>query len=119
MKCHRIAQWIAHLIAPLVVLTTGLSMFSSAHAVDEAGARALMKQHGCDSCHEIDKKLIGPAFRDVAVTYKADKNASAKLQNKVKKGGAHTWGDIAMPPNILASDADIKTLVDWILSLQK
>ena len=119
MKRHRIGDLIAHSIAPGVALATGLSLISSAHAVDEAGARALMKQHGCDSCHEIDKKLIGPAFRDVAVTYKADKNASAKLQNKVKKGGAHTWGDIAMPPNILASDADIKTLVDWILSLQK
>jgi cytochrome c len=102
-----------------IALAAGLWIVTSAQAIDEAGARALMKQHGCDSCHEIDKKLIGPAFRDVAVTYKADKGASAKLQNKVKKGGAHTWGDIAMPPNILASDADIKTLVDWILTLQK
>ena len=123
MKRHRIGHWIAHSIAPSIahsiMLAAGLSIVSNAQAVDEVGARALMKQHGCDSCHEIDKKLIGPEFRDVAVTYKADKNASAKLQNKVKKGGAHTWGDIAMPPNILASDADIKTLVDWILSLQK
>ena len=104
-------QWIA--------LATGLSIAGGAQAVDDASARALMKQHGCDSCHEVDKKVIGPAFRDVAITYKADKNASAKLQNKVKRGGAHTWGDIAMPPNVLASDADIKVLVDWILTLQK
>ena len=107
-----------HQIAHSIMLAAGLST-SAAPTRSTRPPRELMKQHGCDSCHEIDKKLIGPAFRDVAATYKGDKNASAKLQNKVKKGGAHTWGDIAMPPNILASDADIKTLVDWILSLQK
>ena len=104
-------QWIA--------LAAGLSIAGSAPAADDATALALMKKHGCDSCHEVDKKVIGPAFRDVAITYKSDKNASTKLQNKVKRGGAHTWGDIAMPPNVLATDEDIKVLVDWILTLQK
>lgn len=104
-------QWIA--------LAAGLSIAGGAHAVDDANARALMKTHRCDSCHEVDKKGIGPAFRDVAITYKADKGASTKLQNKVKRGGAHTWADIAMPPNILPSDEDLKVLVDWILTLQK
>jgi cytochrome c len=102
-----------------IVLAAGLSIAGGAQALDDAGAQALMKKDGCDSCHEIDKKLIGPAFRDVAAKYKGDKDASIKLQNKVKKGGAHVWGDIVMPPNILASDADIKALVDWILTLQK
>jgi len=102
-----------------ILLAAGLSIAGSAHALDNAGAQALMKKDGCDSCHEIDKKLIGPAFRDVAAKYKGDKDASIKLQNKVKKGGTHVWGDIVMPPNILASDADIKALVDWILTLQK
>ena len=102
-----------------IVLAAGLSIAGGAQALDNAGAQALMKKDGCDSCHEIDKKLIGPAFRDVASKYKGDKDASIKLQNKVKKGGAHVWGDIVMPPNILASDADIKALVDWILTLQK
>ena len=102
-----------------IVLAACLSIAGGAQALDNAGAQALMKKDGCDSCHEIDKKLIGPAFRDVAAKYKGDKDASIKLQNKVKKGGAHVWGDIVMPPNILASDADIKTLVDWILTLQK
>ena len=102
-----------------IVLAAGLSIAGGAHALDDAGARALMKKDGCDSCHEIDKKVVGPAFRDIAAKYKGDKDASIKLQNKVKKGGAHVWGDIVMPPNILASDADIKALVDWILTLQK
>ena len=107
MKSH----WIA--------LGAGLAIAGGAAAADDVTARALTKKHGCESCHEVDKRVIGPSFRDIAITYKADKNASAKLQNKVKRGGAHTWGDIAMPPNILASDEDIKLLVDWILTLQK
>jgi len=102
-----------------IVLAVGLSGASGAQTLDSAGAQALMKKNGCDSCHEIDKKVVGPAFRDVAAKYKGDKDASIKLQNKVKKGGAHVWGDIVMPPNVLATDAEIKSLVDWILTLQK
>ena len=102
-----------------IVLAASVSFTCSAQTLDNAGAQALMKKDGCDSCHEIDKKVVGPAFRDVAAKYQGDKDASIKRQNKVKRGGAHVWGDIAMPPNILAPDAEIKSLVDWILTLQK
>jgi cytochrome c len=103
-----------------IVLAMGLSVAGGAHAaLDKAGAEALMKKDGCAACHEIDKKLVGPAFRDVAAKYKGDKDAPARLRDKVKKGGVHVWGEMAMPPNVLASDADIKELVDWILSLKK
>ena len=106
-------QWIA--------LAAGMSVAAGgAHAVlDDAAAEALMKKDGCAGCHEVDKKLIGPPFRDVAAKYRADKDAAARLKEKVKKGGAHVWGEAAMPPNVLASDADINELVDWILSLKK
>ena len=103
-----------------IVLAMGLSVAGGAHAVmDNATAEAMMKKDGCSACHEVDKKLIGPAFKDVAAKYKGDKGAAAKLRDKVKKGGTHVWGEAAMPPNVLASDADIKELVDWILTLQK
>lgn len=59
------------------------------------------------------------AFRDVAARYKGDKDAATKLANKLKKGGAHVWGEMAMPPNVLVSDAEIKDLVNWILTLKK
>ena len=108
MKRH----WIASAV--------GLSIACSADAVlDNAAAETMMKKDGCAACHEIDKKLIGPPFQDVAAKYKDDKDAAAKLRDKVKKGGTHVWGEAAMPPNVLASDADIKELVDWILTLKK
>ena len=67
----------------------------------------------------IQSSLIGPSFQDVAAKYRGDKDAAARLRDKVKKGGTHVWGDVVMPPNILASDADIKELVDWMLTLKK
>jgi cytochrome c len=92
----------------------------AAHAaLDNAAAEAMMRKDGCAACHEFDKKLIGPSFQDVAAKHEGDKYAAAKLRDKVEKGGTHVWGDMVMPPNILASDADIKELVDWILTLNK
>jgi cytochrome c len=68
------------------------------------------------ACHQIDKKVVGPAFKDVAAKYKADKTAEAKLVDKVKKGGTGVWG--TMPPNAQVPDADIKAIVHWVLSIK-
>jgi len=66
----------------------------------------------------VDKKIVGPAYKDVAAKYKGDKGAAAKLEEKVKKGGTGVWGQVPMPPNTQVSDADIKKLVAWVLSLK-
>jgi cytochrome c len=76
----------------------------------------LAQASGCTTCHAIDKKVIGPAFKDVANKYRGDKNAPAMLFEKVKKGGKGNWGDIPMPPNAHVKDEDIKSLVAWVLS---
>ena len=91
----------------------------AAAAAPAAASEQLAKKHNCLACHTVDKKMVGPSYKDVAAKYKGDKNAAARLRDKVKKGGTHVWGEAAMPPNVLASDADIKELVDWILTLQK
>jgi cytochrome c len=77
---------------------------------------ALAKKHNCTACHAIDKKLVGPAYKDVAAKYKGQ-NVAAKLEEKVKKGGQGVWGPVPMPPNAAVPDADIKKLVDWVLKL--
>jgi len=76
----------------------------------------LAQSSGCMTCHAVDKKLIGPGFKEIATKYKADKAAEAKLAQKVKAGGSGTWGSIPMPPNAHVKENDIKTLVRWILS---
>ncbi len=78
---------------------------------------ALAKKYNCLSCHQADKKLVGPAYKDVAKKYKGQADAVAKLSDKVKKGGSGVWGPVPMPPNAAVPDADIKKLVEWILAM--
>lgn len=83
-----------------------------------AAAQALAQKSGCLACHSIDKKVLGPAYKDVAAKYKGDKTAEAKLIAKVKAGGSGVWGPMPMPANSpQVKDADIKTIVEWVLSL--
>ena len=78
----------------------------------------LARKNACTACHQVDKKVVGPAFKEVAAKYRNDKGAEAKLVDKVKKGGVGVWGQVPMPPNAAVPDADVKTLVKWILSLK-
>jgi cytochrome c len=78
---------------------------------------ALAKKYNCLACHQLDKKVVGPAYKDIAKKYKGKSGAAALLAEKVKKGGSGTWGPIPMPPNPAVPDADLKKLVDWILKM--
>jgi cytochrome c len=76
----------------------------------------LAKKHACLACHAVDKKLVGPSYKDIAGKYRSDGGAEAKLVDKVKKGSQGTWGQVPMPPNPNVPDGDVRTLVKWILS---
>jgi cytochrome c5 len=88
-------------------------------ALDMASGTAMMQKDGCSACHAVDKKVLGPSYQEVAAKYKGDKDALAKLTQKVKAGGSGTWGPVPMPPNAQVPDAEVKALVSWILSLKK
>ncbi len=91
--------------------------FAGAIAATPALAQEeLAKKSGCFACHAVDKKLVGPAYKDVAAKYRGQKDAEAKLFKKVKEGGTGVWGTVPMPPNSHVPDADIKALVKWVLS---
>lgn len=79
----------------------------------------LAKKHFCSTCHSIDKKIVGPAWADVAKKYKGDSTAEAKLLVKVSKGGSGVWGVTTMPANDPndTKQADIKELIKFILAL--
>jgi len=78
----------------------------------------LAKKHACTACHAVDKKVVGPAFKEVAAKYKGNAKAEAMLVDKVKKGGVGVWGQVPMPPNASVPDADVKALVKWVLGLK-
>jgi len=104
----------------LLAAAAGISLVTAggAHAADAAASEALLKKNACTACHAIDKKMVGPAYKDVANKYRGQKDIEAKLVEKVKKGGTGVWGSIPMPPNAAVSDADIKTMVQYVLSLK-
>jgi len=93
-----------------------LGLAGALAGVPAQASEELAKKHACFACHAVDKKLVGPSYKDVAAKYRADKGAAAKLFDKVKKGGTGVWGQVPMPPNGTVPDADIKTLVKWIMS---
>ncbi len=90
----------------------------TAAALPALASEELAKKSACTACHAVDKKLLGPAYKDVAAKYKGDAKAEAMLIEKVKKGGVGTWGQIPMPPNAAVKDEDVKTLVKWILAIK-
>ena len=83
-----------------------------------ADGQALATKYACMACHQVDKKVVGPALKEVAAKYKGDKTAEAKMIKKVKEGGSGVWGTIPMPPNAQVPDADIKAIVQWVLAIK-
>jgi len=76
----------------------------------------LAQKKNCMACHALDKKLVGPAYKDVAAKYAGQKDVVDKLAQKVMKGGTGTWGAIPMPANPQVTEAEAKQLVQWVLS---
>jgi cytochrome c len=88
-------------------------------ALPVQASEELAKKHLCTTCHVVKgTKTIGPTYAEVAKKYAGQKDAEAKLADKVKKGGQGVWGQIPMPPNAAVPDADIKALVKWVLSVK-
>lgn len=98
------------------VLTVALALAATAIAAPAQADEALAKKHNCLACHQVDKKVIGPAYKEIAKKYKGQ-NVAANLEQKVKKGGVGVWGQIPMPPNAAVPDKDIHELVEWILKM--
>lgn len=100
----------------LSMLVAGLIFAGNAYAGD---GEALAKKSNCTTCHAMDKKTVGPAFKDIAAKYKDDKGAQATLEKKVRGGGGGVWGKIPMPATARSvGDDNIKSIVQWVLSLK-
>ncbi|QNN56096.1 c-type cytochrome [Diaphorobacter ruginosibacter] len=80
--------------------------------------QALATSKNCMACHSVDKKLVGPSFKDVAAKYAGQAGAAEKLASKITKGGSGVWGPVPMPANAQVSDAEAKKLADWVLTLK-
>ncbi|GKS74094.1 c-type cytochrome [Acidovorax sp. SUPP950] len=97
----------------LITLAMALSV-----AVPALADQALATSKNCMACHAVDKKLVGPSYKDVAAKYAGQKDAVDKLAAKIMKGGSGVWGPVPMPANAQVNDADAKKLAAWVLSLK-
>ncbi|MGQ9684687.1 MAG: c-type cytochrome [Thiobacillaceae bacterium] len=99
----------------VVTLAAATVMALSANAA--FASKELAQKNGCMSCHQEARKVVGPAYKDVAKKYKGDAKAEEHLVHVIKQGGKGVWGNIPMPPQSRVSDDDAKALAKWILSL--
>ena len=100
---------------PLLTLAT---LAASALSMPAWADLALATSKNCMACHATDKKLVGPAYKDVAAKYASDKTAVDKLATKIQKGGAGVWGPLPMPANMQVNDAEAKKLAAWVLTIK-
>jgi cytochrome c len=97
----------------LLPFILGTSLLASAPAF---ASKDLATQKACMACHAVDKKLVGPAYQDVAKKYAGQKDAEAKLVASIKAGGSGKWGPVPMPAQAALTDAEAKTLAAWVLA---
>ncbi len=100
----------------MIRASTALAVLSFALLNSTASASAdLAKARNCTACHAADKKVLGPAFKDIAIKYASDKDAAVKLAKKVREGGVGVWGQVPMPANPQVTADEAGVLVKWIL----
>jgi cytochrome c len=95
------------------LLAAALSLSLAAPAFADL---ALATSKNCMSCHAVERKVLGPSFKDIAAKYKDDKAATERMATKIIKGGSGVWGPLSMPANPQVSEADAKKLAAWVLS---
>lgn len=118
----------------LTIKIMAVTCFTLSLSASAETGLSLAQKNACLTCHSVDKKIVGPAYIDVANKYRAELSAMKfkkpadkvaaetaiedKLVEKVKKGGSGVWGEIPMPPHPQAKDEDLHTIVKWVLSLK-
>ena len=95
-----------------------IALMAAAACVPAMADLALATSKNCMACHAIDKKVVGPAYKEVAAKYAGQKDAADKLATKIMKGGSGVWGPVPMPANTQVNAAEAKKLATWVLSLK-
>ncbi|MEG0975355.1 MAG: c-type cytochrome [Comamonas sp.] len=98
-----------------ILIATALAVSASAPAWAD---QALAQSKNCMACHSVDKKVVGPSFKDIANKFGGQAGAADMLAQKIVKGSSGVWGPVPMPANTQVSEADAKTLANWVLSLK-
>ncbi len=98
----------------LIAAAVGTLALSGAASAQDAAK--LAQEKACLACHAVDKKVVGPSYKEVAAKYKSDKNAEVNLAKKIRAGGVGQWGQVPMPPNTTVSEKEAAILAKWVMS---
>jgi cytochrome c len=104
------------LLRSIALAGTALLMSAGAHAVDAAAAKALATKNACLACHAVDKKLVGPSYKDVVAKHKGQADALEKVAARIKSGGSGIYGPVPMPAQPNLKDDELKLLAAWVLA---
>ena len=99
-------------------LSASAAMAAASFSAPVLADQALATAKNCMACHAMDKKLVGPSYKEVAAKYGADKSAVDKLAGKILRGGSGAWGAVPMPANAQVNEAEAKQLATWVLSIK-
>jgi cytochrome c len=102
----------------LSVLFAAMALAAVSSPVLAQDAQKLLKEKACLSCHTVDKKLVGPAYKDVAVKYKGRKDAVDYLTKKIREGSTGVWGPVPMPPNATVTEPEAQAMAKYIMSIK-
>lgn len=97
------------------LITLAITLSAAAPAMADL---ALATSKSCMACHAMDKKVVGPSYKDVAAKYAGQKDAVDKLAAKIMKGSGGVWGPVPMPANAQVNEADAKKLAAWVLTVK-
>lgn len=100
----------------IVLAAAAVVASAGAYAVDAAAAKALASKSACLACHAADKKMVGPAYKDVAAKHKGQADALAQVSARIKSGGSGMYGPVPMPPQPNLKDDELKLLAEWVLA---
>lgn len=100
----------------IALAASALLVTAGAFAVDAEAAKALAAKSACLACHAVDKKVVGPAYQDVAAKHKGQADALEKVMARIKSGGSGMYGPVPMPPQPTLKDDQVKLLAEWVLA---
>jgi cytochrome c len=105
-----------HALLFIALATGSAACLAETAAFDPVLATQIATRNACFGCHQVTRAVVGPSFQQIAARYQHDPDAQARMMLKIKQGGSGVWGMIPMPSHPNMSDADIKTVAQWVLA---
>ena len=103
-------------ISTAAVLCLSSSLIHAENDFSSAQVQSILQQNNCLACHQVDRRIVGPSYQQIAEKYQDDPNAAKQLAQAIQQGSQGEWGGVPMPPNLKIKDEDLNTIIDWLMN---